>query len=92
MIRFDNVSKRYAPGSEALSELSFELVPGEMAFVTGHSGAGKSTLLKLIALLERPTRGQVQVGGRRLAARTRRRAHRAGCAAASAWCSRIIVC
>jgi cell division transport system ATP-binding protein len=34
-----------------------------MAFVTGHSGAGKSTLLKLIALIERPTSGQVVVDG-----------------------------
>src|SRR5262245_27449392 len=34
-----------------------------MVFITGHSGAGKSTLLKLITLIERPTRGQVVVGG-----------------------------
>ncbi len=73
MIRFDNVSRRYPSGQEALRELSFELAQGEMAFVTGHSGAGKSTLLKLIALLDRPTRGQVQVNGRNLAD-TRRRA------------------
>ncbi len=66
MIRFDNVSKRYAAGPDALSELSFELTQGEMAFVTGHSGAGKSTLLKLIALLERPSRGNVHVNGRNL--------------------------
>ena len=61
MIRFDNVSKRY-PGSRAgLSEVSFRMRAGEMAFLTGHSGAGKSTLLKLIGLLERSTRGQVWV-------------------------------
>jgi cell division transport system ATP-binding protein len=36
---------------------------GEMVFVTGHSGAGKSTLLRLIALIERPTSGQVIVDG-----------------------------
>jgi cell division transport system ATP-binding protein len=72
MIRFENVSKRYPSGQEALRELSFELAPGEMAFVTGHSGAGKSTLLKLIALLDRPSRGQVSVAGQNLAA-TRRR-------------------
>jgi cell division transport system ATP-binding protein len=66
MIRFEHVSKRYPAGHEALSELSFELAAGEMAFVTGHSGAGKSTLLKLVALLERPTRGQVLVNGQNL--------------------------
>ena len=64
MIRFDRVFKRYPNGREALSELSFELATGEMAFLTGHSGAGKSTVLRLIALLERPTRGQVVVNGR----------------------------
>src|SRR5512139_673717 len=67
MIRFTNVSKRYEGGYEALSDMSFHLRPGELAFVTGHSGAGKSTLLKLIALLERPTNGQVIVNGQNLA-------------------------
>ena len=59
MIRFNNVTKRYPSGHEALSDVNFHLAPGELAFLTGHSGAGKSTLLKLIALLERSTRGQV---------------------------------
>ncbi|MFZ2507225.1 MAG: cell division ATP-binding protein FtsE [Steroidobacteraceae bacterium] len=68
MIRFDRVFKRYPNGREALSELSFEIATGEMTFLTGHSGAGKSTVLRLIALLERPTRGQVVVHGRSTAA------------------------
>ena len=72
MIAFDQVSKRYPCGHEALTELSFELAAGEMAFVTGHSGAGKSTLLKLVALLERPTRGQISVGGQNLNRTSRR--------------------
>ncbi len=67
MIAFHRVFKRYPNGREALAELTFELAGGEMAFITGHSGAGKSTVLKLIALLERPTRGQVIVGGRNTA-------------------------
>ncbi len=67
MIRFTNVSKRYEGGYEALSNVSFHLTPGEIAFVTGHSGAGKSTLMKLIALIERPTNGQVIVNGQNLA-------------------------
>lgn len=61
MIRFDQVSKRYPGGKEALSHVSFELRDEEMAFLTGHSGAGKSTLLKLIILMERPSQGQVFV-------------------------------
>ncbi len=63
MIRFDNVSKRYPGGKDALQNVSFHLHPGAMAFLTGHSGAGKSTLLKLIALLERTTRGQLFLDG-----------------------------
>jgi cell division transport system ATP-binding protein len=64
MIRFDQVTKRYPSGREALSGVTFTVERGEMVFLTGHSGAGKSSILKLIALLERPTRGQVLVGGR----------------------------
>ncbi|WP_369858098.1 cell division ATP-binding protein FtsE [Candidatus Thalassolituus haligoni] len=66
MVRFDQVSKRYAGGKEALSGVSFELERGELAFLTGHSGAGKSTLLKLMMLMERPSRGQVFVDGQNL--------------------------
>jgi len=64
VITFDRVSKRYANGREALSNVSFSIHNGEMVFLTGRSGAGKSTVLKLIALLERPTRGAVVVNGR----------------------------
>ena len=67
MIRFDQVSKRYEGGHEALSQLSFEVAAGEMAFVTGHSGAGKSTLLKLLGLIERPSHGSITLDGQNLA-------------------------
>ena len=72
MIRFDHVAKRYASGREALSDLTLEVAPGEMVFLTGHSGAGKSTALKLLALIERPTRGQILVNGQSTAAIGRR--------------------
>jgi len=58
MIEFHNVTKRYEGGYEALTNVSLQLGDGEMAFITGHSGAGKSTLLKIVALIEKPTRGQ----------------------------------
>ena len=58
MIEFHNVTKRYEGGYEALNNVSLRLDEGQMAFITGHSGAGKSTLLKIIALIEKPTRGQ----------------------------------
>ncbi len=66
MIRFDEVSKRYPGGKEALSRVSFELGSGEMAFLTGHSGAGKSTLMKLIIVMERPSQGQIFLAGTNL--------------------------
>lgn len=72
MIHFDQVSKRYAGGHEALSQLSFEVASGEMAFVTGHSGAGKSTLLKLLGVIERPSHGVITLDGKNLG-RIRRR-------------------
>jgi cell division transport system ATP-binding protein len=61
LIRFEQVFKRYPNGREALSGISFNVDKGELVFLTGHSGAGKSSILKLIALIERPTRGQVIV-------------------------------
>ena len=73
MIRFDSVSKRYPGGRDALQGVSFHLHPGAMAFLTGHSGAGKSTLLKLIALLERPSHGQLFLDGENLSRTPKRR-------------------
>ncbi|MCG6975847.1 MAG: cell division ATP-binding protein FtsE [Acidiferrobacterales bacterium] len=67
MIRFDRVSKRYESGHDALMQVSFDIADEEMVFLTGHSGAGKSTLLKLIALIERPTRGSILVNDRNTA-------------------------
>ena len=73
MIRFSHVFKRYPGGYDALKNISFELNQGEMALLTGHSGAGKSSLLRLIALIERPTRGEAVVNGRNLKRLPRRR-------------------
>ena len=66
MITFDDVSKSYPNGHQALSHVSLHVDAGEMVFVTGHSGAGKSTLLRLVGLIERSTQGQVIVGGQNL--------------------------
>lgn len=63
MIRFHDVTMRYPEGGEALRSVTFHVPPGQMVFITGHSGAGKSTMLRLIALMERCTRGRVVVGG-----------------------------
>jgi len=61
MIELQDVSKKYPTGQIALYNVNLTLKRGEMAFLTGHSGAGKSTLLKLIALLDRPTKGRVLI-------------------------------
>jgi cell division transport system ATP-binding protein len=63
LIHIEDVTKRYPGGHDALKGLSLHVEKGEMVFVTGHSGAGKSTLLRLIALIDRPTGGQVIVDG-----------------------------
>lgn len=73
MIQIESVSKRYAGGHDALIDLSLQVDKGEMVFVTGHSGAGKSTLLRLIALIDRPTSGQVIVDGQNTERVTRRK-------------------
>jgi len=73
MIRIEDVTKRYPGGQEALSGLNLAVDKGEMLFITGHSGAGKSTLLRLIALIERPSSGQVIVDGQNTRRVKRRR-------------------
>lgn len=59
MIRFQQVSKAYRGGQQALQKVDFHLNKGDMAFLTGHSGAGKSTLLKLLCAIEKPSDGRI---------------------------------
>jgi cell division transport system ATP-binding protein len=66
MLKFEHVTKRYDETGDVLRNVTFHVQRGEIAFLTGHSGAGKSTLLKLIALIERPTRGQIILDGQSL--------------------------
>lgn len=62
MLEFQNVTKQYASGQEALRHISFTVERGQMVYITGHSGAGKSTLLRLLARMETPTEGRIMVG------------------------------
>lgn len=63
MIEFQNVSKRFAKDATALSDVTLSVAKGELVYLSGPSGAGKSTLLKMIAAIERPSTGTVQVNG-----------------------------
>ena len=57
----------YGRGVYALRDLTLSIEKGEFVFLTGPSGAGKTTLLRLLLVQERPTGGEVEVGGRNLA-------------------------
>lgn len=62
MIRLQNVYKDYG-GRPALVNANLHIGMGEFAFVVGPSGAGKSTIMRLLYREERPTSGQVFIGG-----------------------------
>jgi len=66
MIEFQHVFKSYGRGRNILADISFRVTAGEFVFVSGPSGVGKSTLLKLVAGLEPPSRGAIQVNGQRI--------------------------
>jgi len=59
-----HLSKVYSRGVYALRDLTLTIEKGDFLFLTGPSGAGKSTLLRLLLCAERPTEGQLKVGGR----------------------------
>lgn len=63
VIRFDRVGLSYGAEADVLADVSLQLKPGSMTFLTGPSGAGKSTLLKLAYLALRPTAGRVSMFG-----------------------------
>ncbi len=73
MIRFTNVHMHYRGSSDALKNINLYIEQGAMVYVTGRSGAGKSTLLRLIALIERHSKGQIIVNGQNLDRVTGRR-------------------
>lgn len=63
LIEVKNVMKRYNNGVTALVDCNLQISKGEFIFVIGSSGSGKSTLIKLLYRQERPTKGDVYVGG-----------------------------
>jgi cell division transport system ATP-binding protein len=67
VIETHGLGKIYGRGLYGLRNLTLTIDKGDFVFLTGPSGAGKSTLLRLLLLQERPTEGEVIVGGRNLA-------------------------
>ena len=71
VISVKNLYKLYRVGDSAVRALdgvSFEVYEGEFCAIVGTSGSGKSTLLNMLAGLEKPTRGEVVIGGRHIEA------------------------
>ncbi len=66
MIRFTNVHLQYPGAVDALKNINMHIEKGAMAFIAGRSGAGKTSLLRLVALIERHTRGQIIVNSQNL--------------------------
>lgn len=63
LIELKNVYKRYSNGVSALVDVNLAISKGEFVFIIGESGSGKSTLIKLLYRQEKPTSGEVIVGG-----------------------------
>jgi osmoprotectant transport system ATP-binding protein len=67
MIRFEHVTKRYADGTTAVDDLSFEVAGGELVTLVGPSGCGKTTTMKMVNRLIEPTSGRILVEGEDIA-------------------------
>ena len=63
LIRLKNITKKYKNGVTAIYDLSLAIEKGSFTFVIGGSGSGKSTLIKMLYREEKPTRGQIILGG-----------------------------
>ena len=63
MIHFKNVNKTYSSNVVGVRNVNLHIQPGEFVSIVGQSGTGKSTLAKLMFAEERPTSGEIAIGG-----------------------------
>lgn len=63
IIHFKNVTKIYHPQTVGVQNVNLRIKPGEFVSIVGASGTGKTTLVKLLIAEERPTHGQIVIGG-----------------------------
>ena len=63
IITIKNVFKTYPNGVGAIYDLNLDIEKGEFVFIIGGSGSGKSTLIKMLYREEKPTRGEIILGG-----------------------------
>ncbi len=63
LITLNKVNKKYKNGVTAIHELDLKIKKGEFVFIIGGSGSGKSTLIKMLYREEKPTKGEIFVGG-----------------------------
>lgn len=59
IVKFDTVSIEFAPENYGLRDVSFDIEPGEVVYITGPSGSGKTTLMRLLTKEYNPTSGEV---------------------------------
>ena len=62
-IQFEDISKRYADGFEAVKHFNLDVADGELMILVGPSGSGKSTALRMVAGLEDISAGELKIGG-----------------------------
>ena len=67
LITLKNVTKKYKNGVTAIYDLNLKIKKGEFVFVIGGSGSGKSTFIKMLYREEKPTKGEIIIGGTNVA-------------------------